>query len=586
MQWFYDLKISTKLILAFLFILILALLVGMYALFHLKKVNYASTIMEVNWLPSAVITSKISTHIAHIRIAEALHVHAISNQDKAFYEKDMESHLQKITKHQESYVVLVTGAEEAKLYQAFTQAWKAYLSEHNALMQLSREGNSQQARMMLSRVSARSFTEITQALDKLVEWNINGAVRASHHADHLYERARLWITGVLSLMLLSGLALAIIISRYIATYIKRFDEAMEKMATGDLNLQLATTSQDEFGHFTLNLNRAMRSTREMVAKISLAEASLRQSQQQLELFFSQSVAGFFFVDFNPPIKWDYSVEKAYALECAIKQQRITRVNDAMLTLYGVSREELINPSNPILKTFTHDKDLLWSLFDNSRLHIETEVYKANGKKMWIEGDYICLHNEAKQIAGYFGIQRDVTERREQALALQHKATHDPLTNLPNRLLLYDRVHYAMFAGQRGQNSFALILMDLDSFKEVNDTYGHHIGDAILKQVSIRLQGLVRESDTIARLGGDEFAVLLPTVGEEGAARSAVKILQAYEEVFVVDELSLKVGASLGIALWPDHGNNVDTLLRRADRAMYTAKQARSGYAVYKPLLSG
>ncbi|HVF73580.1 MAG TPA: EAL domain-containing protein [Acidimicrobiales bacterium] len=164
---------------------------------------------------------------------------------------------------------------------------------------------------------------------------------------------------------------------------------------------------------------------------------------------------------------------------------------------------------------------------------------------------------------------------------RHQALHDALTNLPNRRLFRDRVHQAVINGKRTDVPAAVMILDLDRFKDVNDTLGHHIGDLLLQQVGARLQSTLREGDTIARLGGDEFAILLPTVaGEAAAAQVARKIVSVLEEPFVLKGWNFDIEASIGIALFPEHGHTVDTLMQRADVAMYVAKESRGGYEVY------
>ena len=165
--------------------------------------------------------------------------------------------------------------------------------------------------------------------------------------------------------------------------------------------------------------------------------------------------------------------------------------------------------------------------------------------------------------------------------IQHNAYFDRLTDLPNRNLLYDRLQQAILAAQRENQSVALLIMDLDRFKEINNALGHQSGDLLLQQIGPRLKMNLRKSDTVARLGGDEFAVLLPSrTCAEHAAQVARKIIKAMEQPFAIAEMSLDVEASIGIALFPGHGTDVDTLIKRADAAMYVAKEIRSGYNVY------
>ncbi len=170
----------------------------------------------------------------------------------------------------------------------------------------------------------------------------------------------------------------------------------------------------------------------------------------------------------------------------------------------------------------------------------------------------------------------------QADALEHQALHDTLTGLPNRALLQDRLLQVIRGCQRERATFALFLMDLDRFKEVNDTLGHHAGDIILQEVALRLREVIRESDTVARLGGDEFAVVLPRVDVTGAIFIAEKIFKTLQEPFSIEGSVLPLGGSIGIALFPEHGEDGGSLLRRADVAMYAAKHAGGGITLYEP----
>ncbi len=182
---------------------------------------------------------------------------------------------------------------------------------------------------------------------------------------------------------------------------------------------------------------------------------------------------------------------------------------------------------------------------------------------------------------HIGCLRDISERQTYMQALQHQALHDNLTGLPNRVLFGDRVALAIQAALRVGDSLALLLLDLDEFKQVNDTLGHQHGDALLKLVTERIVGCLREWDTVARLGGDEFGILLGgSVDVAGAATIVWKLQQALEPPFTIDGQAVDVRASIGITLAPLHGNNVGDLLRRADLAMYDAKQSGTGYALF------
>ncbi|NOX07967.1 MAG: bifunctional diguanylate cyclase/phosphodiesterase [Gammaproteobacteria bacterium] len=171
--------------------------------------------------------------------------------------------------------------------------------------------------------------------------------------------------------------------------------------------------------------------------------------------------------------------------------------------------------------------------------------------------------------------------KAETAALEHQALHDPLTNMPNRKLLNDRVQLELLKSKYKNSSFLLMVSDLNRFKEVNDTLGHHIGDKVLKQASERLKNALRRDDLVARLGGDEFGILLPNTSMSAADTSAQKIVDLFNKPIIVDGHSLNIGISIGITEYPTHGENLNILMQRADVAMYNAKQNGLGYSLYK-----
>ena len=173
--------------------------------------------------------------------------------------------------------------------------------------------------------------------------------------------------------------------------------------------------------------------------------------------------------------------------------------------------------------------------------------------------------EIHQLITAFNVMRNQVHQRQ--MALEHQTLHDALTGLPNRVLLQDRLEQAIEIMKRNNGSMALLLLDLDRFKEVNDALGHQVGDELLQQVGQRLEALLRHSDTVARLGGDEFAIVAPNTDSRQAAQFAEKIAQAIKDVFQVGKQNLYVGVSVGVAVHPHHGTDAGTLIRHADIAI-------------------
>ncbi|HLZ36842.1 MAG TPA: GGDEF domain-containing protein [Mycobacteriales bacterium] len=226
-----------------------------------------------------------------------------------------------------------------------------------------------------------------------------------------------------------------------------------------------------------------------------------------------------------------------------------RLSDAPTAIAGVA--ELHFPYEPLAADITADtRQIMW----------------------WMLAGLTVLYLGLFRVVARASAQLRVQSRTNERLAL-----HDALTGLPNRVLLKDRTTQALAAATRSGARVGLLLLDLDRFKEINDTLGHHCGDDLLVQVGPRLRGVLREADTIARLGGDEFVVLLPDLATEADAFAvADKLLAGLHEPFVLDGVTLDVEASMGVTVAPEHGDSFEVLLQRADIAMYVAKETHTG----------
>jgi diguanylate cyclase (GGDEF)-like protein/PAS domain S-box-containing protein len=211
---------------------------------------------------------------------------------------------------------------------------------------------------------------------------------------------------------------------------------------------------------------------------------------------------------------------------------------------------------------------------------ETTYISQTGKRIISEVNERPIEIEGK--SAILSVARDITERKRTEQQLAYIATHDSLTGLPNRVLFSDRLTLALAQAQRNQQKLAVLVLDLDRFKDINDTLGHSVGDQLLRVTSKRLKGLLRKSDTLARMGGDEFLLLVPGLTQrEHAIEVARKILGSFQEPFLVEDHKLRTTTSIGITIYPDDGTDADTLLKNADIAMYTAKRkGRNTYQRY------
>ena len=210
--------------------------------------------------------------------------------------------------------------------------------------------------------------------------------------------------------------------------------------------------------------------------------------------------------------------------------------------------------------------------------------RKSGEVYWEEAHLAPVKDAAGQTTHYVAVKLDITERKQAYERIAYMAHHDVLTNLPNRALFFEKVAQALALATRHGTRLALLFIDLDQFKPINDTWGHAVGDLVLQAAAQRMTERVRAADVIGRIGGDEFVVLLTDVQDEASAiRVAEGIGEALRQPFVLDDKTLSISSSIGMAFFPDHGRDVTELARHADAAMYRAKEAgRDRLRVFQP----
>jgi len=268
--------------------------------------------------------------------------------------------------------------------------------------------------------------------------------------------------------------------------------------------------------------------------------------------------------------------------------QIVRVNPAFTRMSGFSSESVLGRNPRLLKSGRHDPDFyqaMWAaLLGSGAWSGEVCNRRADGVEYTVLSNVNAVHDESGQVLYYFAVQTDVTLLHQTQLRLAHQASFDDLTDLPNRSLFNDRAAQMAAGAKRHGTHFSLLFVDLDRFKEVNDTLGHHVGDILLRAVAQRLLEGVRAEDTVARVGGDEFAVLLPGTDQDGAQAVAANLLDKLREPLALDAAArYRPMASIGVAVYPQDGDSPDLLLRNADLAMYGAKVAgRNRLACYTP----
>ncbi len=264
---------------------------------------------------------------------------------------------------------------------------------------------------------------------------------------------------------------------------------------------------------------------------------------------------------------------------------IVMVNQAFTAISGYSEAETLGQTPSMLASGRHDKafyDEIWRcLASEGRWQGEIWNRRKDGTVYPETLSIIRVLDGRGEVTHYIGVFQDITLQKETQDRIQRLAHYDPLTGLPNRALLADRIHIALSAAQRNHEPLALLFVDLDHFKNINDTLGHRVGDALLVEVASRLEGALREVDTVSRQGGDEFVLILPDTDARGAAHVAGKLLETVAQPCRIGDDELNITLSIGIALYPDDGADFETLSGRADAAMYRAKHdGRNAYCFF------
>lgn len=301
--------------------------------------------------------------------------------------------------------------------------------------------------------------------------------------------------------------------------------------------------------------------------IRAAEANLRKNETQLRLALESAEMATWF--------WNVG-EKSF------------QSSGGFSALFGMKGEAGIREFEQF-RNAVHPEDrehidaaLKHALIYSDDFRLEMRVLWPDGSTHWIASQGQIIRNPEGRAVSLIGVAMNITERKLAEQRIAHMAQHDTLTGLPNRLLLKDRIAQAVFHAQRGRVRVAVMFIDLDRFKNINDSLGHEAGDRLLQTVAKRIRTCLREGDTVSRLGGDEFVIVLPEVhGSHDVSIVAAKILETLAQPYHLHGQDLHVSASIGVALFPEDGEDADTLMRNADAAMYHAKDSgRANYQFY------
>ncbi len=425
---------------------------------------------------------------------------------------------------------------------------------------------------------AGDMVEVTAAFEEIVpefrefESKLNEAAE-KERAQASVLRAEANQAGTLALLVLIisasagavlGLTAAVFIARSITRPLSRVESTAIAVAGGDLQARLPETGPDELVRLSRSINSMTESLLDASKRRDLEEALRESEALHRDL-----------VETSQDLIWQCDAEGRFIF-----------LNKAWEATHGYRLEEMLGrPFTDFTKPEAAKRDMeeFWRLMAaGSVTGYETTHISKSGSEIHLLFNVIpLLGSDGRQI-GTQGTAHDVTERKRAEEMIRHMAYHDALTDLPNRTLFADRLNIALANARRAGQMVAVLFLDLDRFKAVNDSVGHGRGDQLLRHVAERLTTLVRDGDTVARVGGDEFTVLLPNVTRtEDVVDVASRIIQMSRKPWSVDGHEFRVTASIGIAVYPDDGDDADLLVKNADTAMYRVKDlGRDDYKFY------
>lgn len=401
-----------------------------------------------------------------------------------------------------------------------------------------------------------------------------GRILLHSHLDNLYlqlTKELLFSAGIILFALVVTLLLASRLQRAITGPVFHLTNLMERVRRDHLyHLRARPGTGDEIGNLAQVFN-------EMLAEIQARDQKLAAHQQLLEQKVAERTARLERVNnrLNQYARvYENTLDGVQILDPDLK---VLGANSAFTRITGFTEAEVIGRKPQILVSGLNDQafyDTMWStLHQVGHWRGEIKNRRKSGEFYHEELTISVIKNVGGKVISYIAISSDISALKESQQRLEHLAQHDVLTDLPNRLLFGDRIEQSIRAARRKSTQLAVLFVDLDRFKIINDSLGHSTGDSLLKEAAARLQSCVRSVDTVARLGGDEFALLLEsTSGARGSQVVAEKVLSALGAPVSLGGQETFIGCSIGICLYPRDGDDAATLLKNADIAMYRAKK--------------
>ncbi|SFQ03269.1 diguanylate cyclase (GGDEF) domain-containing protein [Mesorhizobium sp. NFR06] len=562
-----DISVRTKLSLGFGLALLCIVALGVFGVAQLRSLNEVTSEITGVWLPQVQIVGEMKRNLAGHQLNATLRMRGTDARQAVGIDKEMARESEEMLQGRRAYRRSAGSPAEQQLFDQFVNLWTAYQDSLASIFPLLDNGERATAAKEFETVSLPTVAAAAQRLNGLLELTNQRSTAAAAMADRTYTVAqRLTWAAIVFAALCLGL-LVIWISRNVSKPILAVSEAMHRLTLGERGSTLAALTRDRRDEVGV-LFSAFAGYR---ASLERSDALAREAELERQHLAAAAA--------NMPV----------GLCMFDAERRLVFCNQAYADLYHLP-ETLTRPGSQ------------W--VDLMRFRIAAGLYVGQDPDRYLEelsatidraerivslvelrdGRTIDLIHQPLPGGGWLATHHDVTDLRRSEARISHMARHDALTDLPNRILFRERAEETLVEMERMGGKVAFLCLDLDHFKTVNDTLGHPVGDALLKEVAARLTQVVGEGDTVARLSGDEFVIIQREAAQPVEATAlAQRVIDALSAPYVVDGHGVVISASVGISIAPNDGRNADQLLKNGDMALYRAKaEGRRTYRFFEP----
>jgi diguanylate cyclase (GGDEF)-like protein/PAS domain S-box-containing protein len=564
-----TLRISARLGASFAMLLLIVLAVGALSLQRLSAVEARAATTRDDWMPSARTLGQLRTTVRKYRLAEAMLALAAGDREVAAAAAQLRvvgTELATARAACEPYIT--RGTDDEKLLGDFDRTWTLYRAVSSRFLAARLAGGAGVSPEFTT--GGDYYESAVAGLTDAIVLNTHNGIAGAEETVEFVAMTRALELGALLALVAASAGLWMLLTRNVALPLQAMTAAMRRLAARDFTVTIpAVGRRDELGTMaqTIDVFRAsLIETEKLRASEDLKTAELRASEARFRTVFDSVTEGIFV---SEP-----------------ESGRFLEINPSGCEMFGYAREELLGLDAAALSSgmppYTQPDVGRWIAKARAEgpQTFEWQCRGKGGRIFWAE---ICV-----RLAAFGGADvvlatlRDISDRKQVERRIRRMARQDALTGLPNRGVFVDAVEGTIARATRDGTGFAVLLLDLDHFKDVNDTLGHPAGDDLLRGVAARLRGAVRDSDIVARFGGDEFAVLMPEVRDDaGAAAVAAKLIAALEPSFSIQGNDIRIGTSIGIAMGTPAERSVEAMLGHADVALYRAKaDGRGAYRFF------